>query len=34
MSLEAKVVYGVSVLSCSVGYVGVARVFSYFMREA
>jgi hypothetical protein len=32
-SLEAKVVYDVDVLSCSVGYVGVARVFSYFMRE-
>jgi len=32
-SLEAKVVHDVGVLSCSVGYVGVARVFSYFMRE-
>jgi uncharacterized protein len=32
-SLEAKVVYDVDVLSCSVGYLGVARVFSYFMRE-
>lgn len=32
-SLEAKVVYDVDVLSCSVGYLGVARVFDYFMRE-
>lgn len=32
-TLEAKVVYDADVLSCSVGYVGVARVFSYFMRE-
>ena len=32
-TLEAKVVYDVDVLSCSVGYVGVARVFDYFMRE-
>lgn len=32
-SLEAKVVYDVDVLSCSVGYIGVARVFDYFMRE-
>ena len=32
-SLEARVVYDVDVLSCSVGYVGVARVFDYFMRE-
>jgi HD superfamily phosphodiesterase len=32
-SLEAQVVYDVDVLSCSVGYVGVARVFDYFMRE-
>lgn len=32
-SLEAKVVYDVDVLSCSVGYTGVARVFDYFMRE-
>jgi len=32
-TLEAKVVYDVEVLSCSVGYVGVARVFDYFMRE-
>jgi HD superfamily phosphodiesterase len=32
-SPEAKVVYDVDVLSCSVGYVGVARVFDYFMRE-
>ena len=27
------VVYDVDVLSCSVGYIGVARVFDYFMRE-
>jgi HD superfamily phosphodiesterase len=32
-TLEAKVVYDTDVLSCSVGYVGVARVFDYFMRE-
>jgi len=32
-TLEAKVVYDVDVLSCSVGYIGVARVFDYFMRE-
>lgn len=32
-SLEAKVCYDVDVLSCSVGYIGVARVFDYFMRE-
>lgn len=32
-SLEAKVNYDVDVLSCSVGYLGVARVFDYFMRE-
>jgi HD superfamily phosphodiesterase len=32
-TLEAKVCYDVDVLSCSVGYVGVARVFDYFMRE-
>jgi len=32
-TLEARVVYDVEVLSCSVGYVGVARVFDYFMRE-
>ncbi len=32
-SLEAEVVYDVDVLSCSVGYLGVARVFDYFMRE-
>lgn len=30
---EAKVVYDVDVLSCSTGYLGVARVFDYFMRE-
>ncbi|MGB9693688.1 MAG: HD domain-containing protein [Fervidobacterium sp.] len=32
-TLEAKVVYDVDVLSCSVGYLGIARVFDYFMRE-
>jgi hypothetical protein len=32
-TLEAKVVYDADVLSCSVGYLGVARVFDYFMRE-
>jgi HD superfamily phosphodiesterase len=32
-TLEAEVVYDVDVLSCSVGYLGVARVFNYFMRE-
>ncbi len=32
-SQEAKVCYDVDVLSCSVGYLGVARVFDYFMRE-
>jgi HD superfamily phosphodiesterase len=32
-TLEAKAVYDVDVLSCSVGYLGVARVFDYFMRE-
>lgn len=32
-TLEAKVVYDVDVLSCSVGLMGVARVFDYFMRE-
>lgn len=32
-TLEAKVVYDVEALSCSVGYIGVARVFDYFMRE-
>ena len=32
-TLEAKVVYDAEVLSCSVGYIGVARVFDYFMRE-
>jgi uncharacterized protein len=30
---EAKVCYDVDVLSCSVGDLGVARVFDYFMRE-
>lgn len=32
-TLEAKVVYDADVLSCSVGYIGVSRVFDYFMRE-
>ena len=32
-TIEAKVVYDVEVLSCSVGYIGVARVFDHFMRE-
>lgn len=32
-SLEARVCFDVDVLSCSVGYSGVARVFDYFMRE-
>jgi putative nucleotidyltransferase with HDIG domain len=32
-TLEAKVCYDVDVLSCSVGYVGVARVFDFFIRE-
>jgi HD superfamily phosphodiesterase len=32
-SLEAKVCYDTDVLSCSVGCIGVARVFDYFMRE-
>lgn len=32
-SPEAKVVYDVNMLSCSVGCIGVARVFDYFMRE-
>ena len=32
-TLEARVVYDVDVLSCSVGFIGVARVFDYFMRE-
>jgi HD superfamily phosphodiesterase len=32
-TLEAKVCYDVDVLSCSVGYIGVARVFDFFMRE-
>lgn len=32
-TLKAKVVHDVDVLSCSVGYIGVARVFDYFMRE-
>jgi HD superfamily phosphodiesterase len=32
-TVEAKVVYDADVLSCSVGYLGVARVFDYFMKE-
>jgi|GEM_PF-879436 len=32
-TLSAKVCYDVDVLSCSVGYIGVARVFDYFMNE-
>jgi len=32
-SLEAKICFDVDVLSCSTGYIGVARVFDYFMRE-
>lgn len=32
-TLEAGIVYDVDVLSCSVGCIGVARVFDYFMRE-
>ncbi len=32
-TLEAKVCYDVAVYSCSLGYIGVARVFDYFMRE-
>jgi putative nucleotidyltransferase with HDIG domain len=32
-TLEAKVCYDADVLSCSVGYVGVARVFDFFMKE-
>lgn len=32
-SLEARVCYDADVLSCSVGYIGVARVFDFFMRE-
>ena len=32
-TLEAKIVYDVDVLSCSVGYIGVARVFDYFIGE-
>jgi len=32
-TLEARVCYDVDVLSCSVGYIGVARVFDFFMRE-
>jgi HD superfamily phosphodiesterase len=33
ITLSAKVCYDVDVLSCSVGFTGVARVFDYFMRE-
>jgi len=32
-SLEARICFDVDVLSCSIGYIGVARVFDYFMRE-
>jgi len=32
-TLEARVCYDVDVLSCTVGYIGVARTFDYFMRE-
>lgn len=32
-TLGAKVGYDADVLSCSVGLIGVARVFDYFMRE-
>jgi HD superfamily phosphodiesterase len=32
-TIEAKVCYDVDVLSCSVGNLGVARVFDFFMRE-
>jgi HD superfamily phosphodiesterase len=32
-TLEAKVCYDADVLSCSVGYVGVARGFDFFRRE-
>lgn len=32
-TLAAKVCYDVDVLSCAVGFIGVARVFDYFMRE-
>jgi HD superfamily phosphodiesterase len=32
-TLDVKVCYDVDVLSCSAGYIGVARVFDYFMRE-
>jgi HD superfamily phosphodiesterase len=32
-TLSAKICYDVDVLSCSVGFAGVARVFDYFMRE-
>ena len=32
-TLEARVCYDVDVLSCYVGYIGVARVFDYFVRE-
>jgi HD superfamily phosphodiesterase len=32
-TLEAKVCYDIDVLSCSVGFIGVARVFDNFMRE-
>jgi len=32
-TLEARVSYDVDVFSCGLGYLGVARVFDYFMRE-
>jgi len=32
-TLSAKICFDVDVLSCSVGFAGVARVFDYFMRE-
>lgn len=32
-SIEARICFDVDVLSCSIGYIGVARVFDYFMRE-
>lgn len=32
-SLEARICYDADVFSCAVGFIGVARVFNYFMRE-
>jgi len=32
-SLEAKTCYDADIFSCAVGFIGVARVFDYFMRE-